>query len=151
MGHKRGEKIIRIGIKLKWCNIKKFLVAKTFSKLDMFVFFCWILFWAYMNTDLFKAWSDFFQFAYFGGGLVFGWVTGHLGIRKIRNTLERAKRIIDNPRVIMNKKYTAAVDAVEESCFFLGVVFEKYNREQGTGPKWKDVKKEVEKQSEEVK
>ncbi len=142
---------IKIAIGMKWCNIKKFFTSKTFSKLDMLIFLGWVLFWAYMNTDLFRAWADFFQLVYFSGGLAIGWTTGYISIRKVKNTLERAKRIIDNPRSVMDKKYSAAVDAVEESCFFLGVVFEKYNRKQGTGPKWEDVKKEVKKQSEGVK
>lgn len=141
---------MKTGISMKWCNIKKFFAAKTFSKLDMLIFLSWVLFWAFMNTDTFKNWADFLQLVYFSGGLAIGWMTGYISIRKVRNTLERAKRVIDNPRAVMDKKYEAACEAVHESCFFLGVVFEQYNRKQGTGPKWSKVKKE-EKPSEEVK
>ena len=142
----------KIAIKMSWCSIKKFFNTKTFSKLDMLIFLGFILFWAFMNTDLFKAWHDFFQLVYFSGGLAIGWVSGHLSLRKIRSTLEKAEIIIRNPRNSMDKKYNAAVDAIDEGCFFLGVVFEKYNRKQGTAPGWKEeLEVQEEEQLEEVK
>jgi len=137
---------------MKWCNIKKFFTTKSFSKLDILIFLGWILFWAYMNTDLFKAWADFFQLVYFSGGLAIGWVTGYITLRKVKTTLERAENIIKNPSYTIDKKYEVAVDAIRQGCFYLGVVFELYNIEQGTTPGWKEKDEEVtEKELEEVK
>lgn len=102
-----------------------------------------------MNTELFRSWQDYFQFVYFSGGLAVGWVSGHLSLRKIRSTLEKAESVIRNPTIHMDRKYEVAVDAIDEGCFYLGVVFEKYNRKQRTTPGWKG--KAEEEQTEEVK
>lgn len=118
----------------------------------MLAFLAFILFWAYMNTDLFRAWHDFFQLVYFSGGLAVGWVSGHLSLRKIRSMLEKAESLIKNPTVPISKKYAAACDAIHESCFYLGVVFELYNKQQGTTPGWKEeLEKQEEQKQEEVK
>lgn len=93
-----------------------------------------------MNTELFRNWKDYFQFVYFSGGLAVGWISGHLSLRKIRSALEKAENIIRSPKSNMDQKYHAACDAIDESCFYLGVVFEKYNRKQRTAPGWKEAK-----------
>ncbi len=118
----------------------------------MLIFLSFILFWAFMNTDLFEALHDFVQFAYLSIGLAVGWISGHLSLKKVRTTLEKAKNIIRNPTIHIDRKYEEAVGAIDESCFYLGVVFEEYNRRQRTTPSLKkELETEKEKALEEVK
>ena len=114
----------------------------------MMVFLAFILFWAFMETDLFQSWLSYFRLVYFACGLAVGWASGYWNIKRVRTALEKAENIIRNPKNNMDKKYNAACEAIEEGCFYLGVVFEKYNRKQGTTPGWKrnleDVNQETE-------
>ena len=118
----------------------------------MMVFLIFILFWAFMETDLFRGWHSYFRLFYFAGGLTVVWATGYMSLKQVRSALERAEIIIRNPKNSMDKKYNAACEAIEEGCFHLGVVFEKYNRKQGTTPGWKrNLEKEKELEIKEVK
>jgi len=135
---KERKEVCNINIEEIWCRIKKFMTVKTFSKFDMFIFLAFILFWAFMETDLFQSWHSYFRLVYFAGGLAIGWASGYMSLRKVKSALEKAENIIKNPKVHIDKKYQVACDAIHEGCFYLGVVFELYNREQGTTPRWKE-------------
>lgn len=104
----------------------------------MMVFLMFILFWAFMETDLFQSWQSYFRLVYFAGGLAVGWASGYLSLKKVRSMLERAENIIKNPAIHIDRKYEAACDAIHQGCFYLGVVFELYNQQQGTTPGWKE-------------
>lgn len=117
-----------------WCNFKKFFSEKTFSNGDLVIFFAFILFWLFTSTEMFKALNDFIQFAYFGGGMLVGWITGRIGMRRIKELLEAAERMIDRPDIKLDEKYHTLVAIIRRACGMLGRVFELYNEKQGTTP-----------------
>ena len=64
-----------------------------------------------------------------------------MGLKHVKNILEKAERTINSEGVHISKKYTEAVKAVHTSCAYLGNVMDEYNREQGTAPYLRDLDK----------
>lgn len=124
-----------------WCKFKKFFSEKTFSNGDLIVFFAFLLFWLFTTTKMFNSWTDFVQFVYFGSGILIGWITGRIGMRKIKDLLESAEKMIDRPDIKLDVKYHSLVNIIRRACGMLGRVFEDYNLKQGTTPGSIDEKK----------
>ena len=119
-------------LKIILCKLKKFFSVKSFSKGQM-LFFCFtILVGSFLMDNL--------RFIIFVGFTVSTWFMGYAGLRHVRNVLEKAERVINNPTVPIDKKYVEAVGAVHISCSYLGSVMDKYNLQQGTAPYLKDLK-----------
>ena len=114
------------------CRLRKFFLVKSFSKGQMLIF-CFII---VSGTFLYQ---DLIKFSFFIFFILATWLTGTMGLRHVRNILEKAERVIENPLIPIDKKYVAGVGAVHTSCDYLGRVMDKYNLQQGTAPYLRDL------------
>ena len=114
-------------------RLKRLFSEKSFSKGQMLVFCGIIIYGTFLYTEV-----DAFLF--FVGGTLAGWFTGYMGLKRVREILERAEAYINNPENPIDKKYVKAVQSVHASCAYLGHVMDLYNLEQGTAPYLKDLK-----------
>ena len=125
-----------------WCKFKKFFSEKTFSNGELCLFFGFLLFWLFTQTEIFNGWDSFSQFCYWGGGILIGWISGRIGMRRLKDLLESAERMIDRPDISIDSKYHSLVAIIRRACGMLGRVFELYNEKQGTTPRPIEKKKD---------
>ena len=123
------------GTKIR-CKLHKFFTVKNFSKGDIVVLSIIIISGAILYTPLWK-------FIFFVLVTNASWISGRIGYKKLREKLERAEQIIENPNIPISKKYAEAVDAVHSTCDQLGRVMDRYNLKQGTAPYLRDLEKQM--------
>ena len=117
------------------CRIQKLFAEKAYSRGQMILFCGIILYGTFMYQEL-------FQFMGFLVVTLIAWLSGHIGLKHVKEVLEKAERVINNPTIAIDKKYVEAVGAVHTSCDYLGRVMDQYNLKQGTAPYLRDLKKQ---------
>jgi len=117
------------------CRTRKLFAEKAYSRGQMILFCGIILYGTFMYQEL-------FQFMGFLVVTLIAWLSGHIGLKHVKEVLEKAERVINNPTIAIDKKYVEAVGAVHTSCDYLGRVMDQYNLKQGTAPYLRDLKKQ---------
>ena len=123
------------------CRLHKLFTIKSFSKGDVIILSLIFIYGAILYTPVER-------FIFFVISTTIGWISGRMGIKKIRERLEKAEKVIENPHISISKKYVAAVEAVHQSCDQLGRVMDRYNLKQGTAPYLKELEKNEQKNKE---
>lgn len=131
-----------MSLKSFWCRFKKFIVEKNFSNGELCIFFGIFMWYIFTSTELFNTWDDYFKVIYWGGGMLIGWIMGRMGFRRLKDVLEKAEHIIYRPDYEIDEKYAKVVELIHRACYYLGNIFEQFNRRQGTGIKSKSQPKE---------
>ena len=114
------------------CKLHKLFTIRAFSKGDMIILSLIFICGAILYTPIER-------FIFFVITTNITWLSGRAGMKKVRERLEKAERIIENPYIPITKKYIKAVEAVHDSCDDLGRVMERYNLRQGTAPYLKEL------------
>jgi len=127
------KKNLKIFLSKILCRTRKLFAEKAFSKGQMILFCGIILYGTFMYQEL-------FQFMGFLVVTLIAWLSGHIGLKHVKEVLEKAERVINNPTIAIDKKYVEAVGAVHTSCDYLGRVMDQFNLKQGTAPYLKDLK-----------
>ncbi len=117
-------------------KLRKLFSEKVFSKGQMILFSGILLYGTMM-------YSNPIQFISFLVMTLIAWLSGHIGLKHVKEVLEKAERTINNPLIPIDKKYVEAVGAVHTSCDYLGRVMDQYNLKQGTAPYLRDLKKKL--------
>ena len=136
------SRIFLLNVIKKWrktnlrCKLHKFFTVKNFSKGDIIVLSMIVISGAILYTPLWK-------FIFFVLITDASWISGRIGYKKIREKLEKAERIIENPNIPISKKYVEAVSAVHAACDQLGRVMDRFNLKQGTAPYLRSLEKEM--------
>ena len=133
----------KLSLKLLY-RLRRLFSEKVFSKGQMLLFCGIILYGTFMYQNL-------LQFLSFLVMTLIAWLSGHIGLRHVKEVLDKAERVINNPNIPIDKKYVEAVGAVHTSCDYLGRVMEAYNLKQGTSPYLKDLREsEKEKKGDDI-
>lgn len=121
----------KLAIRIRWCEIKKFLLQRKFSSLHLILFFVMMVSFVFMSTAIFGNLADILKLGYYGVGVLSGWVLGISGTRQLERFLENTKNILFRKDIPFTTKYNRIVGAIRQGCWMLGKVFEEWKLEQG--------------------
>ena len=114
------------------CKLNKLFTIKTFSKGDVILLSLIFIYGVIV-------YSTTIQFIFFVITTNLSWLSGKAGLKKMRERLERAEQIVENPFIPISKKYAVSVEAIHRECDILGRTMERYNLKQGTDPALKEL------------